>query len=854
LQDLTDIEISDHAANEAAGLDRLVGSVGPGRLRMIVTFGSVAAAYGLAGGAMTALSSGALAARAARLAAERNCRRLHIDIPGWARAGLGDRPALAASMAASGTAPIDVGVASRLLLKVLTTADLPDRIALHGRVSGPAARPADAAGVPAAELVPASLTPAELTPASLTPATLAAAGLPDGGRFLQNVLVHYPHIELICAPRLSLQADPYLADYQVDGLPMLPPTLALEALAQAASVLAGRPVRAAADVQFDSPVVVPAGSEAELRICALRDGNTITAVLRCADSSFTVEHAQAEFCWTESAEPAEPVIAPMAAQAVLSQLTANPEGLVDGGELYGPISFQTGRFRRIALLPEVTTRSGSALARGVDDQPWFEPGSPSAASQFLLGSPGLADAGLQVLQACMPGLRLHAAGCASVRFSGRAAEGAVEISARMVPLPRSAPAVHRPLGDGAAVPGPDMTPEELADQEIADFRPLSRRARRGVRKQLPSQRSQPAAPAPAGPEFAGPQSAAPESAGPQSARPQSAAPARARPDVSTAPGAAPTIPAQAGAPARERAGGPHAASARTQYAQLAHQRWDVEAVDTAGHLLFSWHGVQVRDAGPLPRTTAWSPSLLAVYLERRACDMGLDDSLRVAVRSGQPAASGSALLAGAVPAQAAADRAGGGGPSASQSAARDRDATCAAAAAGSGPLAGFSLAVTAAVPVACAWSAAEARHRHDQPPGAIASVYAQLRDQLAEEPATLAARLRVIGSCLATAGQPALDASKPGYRATICGNGWVLLQTATARVACTVVEVGGVTGPVAVAILASEANGPDGAGPDGAGPEKAGLEEPGQRAAGPRRTRQVAAGVPGPAAARSAVP
>ncbi len=827
LQDLTDIEISDHAANEAAGLDRLVGSVGPGRLRMIVTFGSVAAAYGLAGGGMTALCSGALAARATRLAAERNCRRLHIDIPGWAQAGLGDRQALAACMAAAGTAPIDVGVASRLLLKVLTTADLPDRIALHGRVSGPAARPVDAADV----------TAAGPAPASLTSATLAAAGLPDGGRFLQNVLVHYPRVELICAPRLSLQDDPYLADYQVDGLPMLPPTLALEALAQAASVLAGRPVRAAADVQFDSPVVVPAGSDAELRICALRDGNTITAILRCADSSFTVEHAQAVFSWAESAEPAEPVIAPVAAQAVLSQLTASPAGLVDGGELYGPISFQTGRFRRIALLPEVTTRSGHALARGVDDQPWFEPGSPAAASQFLLGSPGLADAGLQVLQACVPHLRLHAAGCASVRFSGRAAEGAVEISARSVPRPT--PAVRRLRGEAAAVPGSDMTPEERADQQIADSRPLSRRARRELRKQSRSERSRAAGPEPA-------------------------APAPPRPEVSTASGAVPTIPVQAGAPARERAAGPHAPAARTQYARIADQRWDIEAVDTSGHLLFSWHGVQVRDAGPLPRSTAWPPSLLAVYLERRACDMGLDDSLRVAVKCGQPAAPGSALLAGAVPAQAAADRAGGGGPSTPQSGARDRDAMRAAAAAGTGPLTGFSLAVTAAVPVACAWSAAEARHRHDQPPGAIASIYAQLRDQLTEEPSTLAARLRVIGSCLAIAGQPALDASEPGYRPTICGNGWVLVHTSTARIACTVVEVGGVTGPVAVAILAGEAAALDGAAPDGAAldragpdeaaPDEAGPDEAGQRAAESRGTGQVAAGVPGPAAARSSVP
>jgi enediyne polyketide synthase len=850
LRDLTDIEISDHAASEVAGLNRLVGSVAPGRLRMIITFGSVTARYGMAGGAMTALSSGTLAARAAQLAAERHCRKIHIEIPAWAGAGLGTRPAVIAGMAAAGTTPLEVGVASRLLLKVMTAADLPERIALHGRVSGPAVRfepGPEAAGVAPADLAPASpdtaspdtaspdtaspdaasldaastvLTstvpagtepegtepegtepewtePESTVPASLTPAVLASAGLPDGGRFLQNLLVHNPGSEIVCSPRLSLRSDPYLADYQVDGLPMLPPTLALEALAQAASILAGRPLRAATGVRLESPVVVPASSDAELRISALRDGDTITAVLRCADSSFAVEHARAEFCCAESAEPVESVIAPVTAQAMLSQLTARTAGLIDGAELYGSISFQTGRFRRVALLPEVTTRSCRALARGPDDEPWFEPGSPFAASQFLHGSPALTDAGLQVLQACTPHQRLRVAGCTSVQFSGRAAEGAVEISARMVPsLPASA--VPAPRDEQAAVPGPNMTPEERADQEIADSRPLSRRARR---QQPRDKRLAAGVPAQAAPARAVPAQAPPRSA---AALPAAPAPAVPRP------------------------------------AHLAGQRWDIEAVDTAGHLLFSWRGVRVHDAGPLPRTSAWPPSLLAVYLERSACDLGLDDSLRVAVRPGQRAASGSALLLGAVPPQG--PRGGGaddGPPAGPGGGAGERDARCAATATGTGPLAGLSLAVTAAVPVACAWSAAEAGHRHDQPPGAIASVYTQLRDQLAEQPAALAARLRVIGSCLATAGEPPLDASEAGARATIGSDGWLLLRSGSARVACAVVEVAGVTGPVAVAVLTAEVPTQRGAGSGGSAP---------------RSARQAAAGSAGSAVVASAVP
>jgi enediyne polyketide synthase len=712
LLELTDIELSDHAANEAAALDRLVESVRPGQLRMIITFGSVAGRYGLAGGTVTALSSGALATRAAQLAAGRNCRNMHIDIPAWSGAGLGDRRKLADQLAAAGTTPIDVTAASRLLLKIMTTQELPDRVALHGRATGPAARITS---------VPAT--------AEITDAQLSAAGLDAGGRFLANVQVHYPGIELICGPSLAIDTDPYLADYRVDGLAMLPPALALEALAQVASVLAGQPLRSAAQARLESPVVIPASGQAELRICALREGATITAVLRCADSSFAVDHARAEFSCTQAAELPPAVIASGTAQALLAQLPAGPPGLVDGAELYGPISFQDGRFRRIALLPEITARSCRALARGADDQPWFDPGTTPAGA-FLLGSPGLADASLQVLQASMPHRRVRIAGCASARFSGRTADGAVEIWATAV---RATGAV--PL-QGAAPAAETVTAAEPGDQpdSAARWRTRSRKARRA--------RGQPV----------------------------------------------PVVPAQAAPPGPEYAARP-APALRAPGDQIAAQRWDIEAVDAAGQLLIAWRGVELHDAGPLPRRTSWPPPLLAVYLERAACDAGLDMSLRVRLTCGQPGGPASRLLArpAVAPDQRAAPSARAGQPNAAH------------AVAGGSSLAGFELSVRASVPVACAWSIAEPGHRQDQPLAALAPLYARLRDQLDEPPPLLTTRLRVISACLAEAGLAVPDAG--GWVAAPAGEGWVVLQSDQVRVACAVTELSGVTGPVVVAIL-----------------------------------------------------
>ncbi len=407
VQEIPEPEASAYVGDEAAVLDLLASSIPAGQLRLIISLGTVASRYGLAGASLHALSRGALASRAVQLAAASiGCQVLHLDLPAWSAGRLGETPELAAELAAADCAKLDIGVASRLLLKIMTTPGLPRSLAVHGRVGRLAAVPAPV----------------------ITAAELAAAGLPGGGRFLREVAVHYPGIELVCSAALSLPVDPYLADYRIDGMPVLPPALALEALAQAASVLAGHPVRRAAAVALESPVLIPSGGQAELRICALRDGERIVASLRCADSSYLVDHARAEFsCAAEAHEMPEAATA--AASPALDQLVRASSGLVDGTELYGPICFQSGRFRRIALMPEVTARSGRALARGADDESWFAPDGPFTGTSFLLGSPGLNDAALQVLQACVPHRRVRLAGCESVQFSGRRAEGPVEIRA-----------------------------------------------------------------------------------------------------------------------------------------------------------------------------------------------------------------------------------------------------------------------------------------------------------------------------------------------------------------------------------------------------------------------------------------
>jgi len=689
ISELTEAEFRAHAAAETAGLRNLVNSVKTGRLQLIATFGSVIGRYGMAGESLLAHSSGLLAEQALRLSGViPGCRAMHVDWPGWSGTGLGERASLAAGLARAGIMPIPVEQGSRLLLKMLATPELPARIAVHGRVGVPApavigdARPqSEGRGSPGPD------SPGTGSPGTDSPGSPAADQ--SGGRFLEILRVHYPGVELVSEARLGLHADPYLAEYRADGIPVLPAAMALEAMAQAATVLTGRPARRATSVSMIAPVVVPAGQpdgQAIIRICALRDGDTVRTALRCAESGFVVDHFRATFCCREDEPGTAELPAGLGAEARAERPAARDgsAAAVDGTDLYGSTCFQSGRFRRVAFLPEVTSRGCRALARGADDQPWFAAAGGMAGAPLILGSPGLTDATMHVLQACVPHRRLLAAGCDAVTFSGSQADGVVEIRA-----------VAKPAAVRAAAP---------AETQAGSAVPACQRP-------VPQPRS-------------------------------------------------------AGRPAAQAA--EQAAAAPEEYV------WDVEAVDAAGKVLVSWHGLRLRDAGPLYRETAWPPSLLSVYLERSAAALGLDHPVRVSVRCGQP----------------------GPAPEPSPADATHASADAVHASPGRDGLAGFTLRIEAPDAPVCSWHVADPELAGPAADPRLAGLRTELARRFSEPRETLNARLRAIAACL-----PAPDPLASHIVIDpVARDDWLLLHAGGAVIACTVAEIRGVSLPVAIAL------------------------------------------------------
>ena len=117
---------------------------------------------------------------------------------------------------------------------------------------------------------------------------------------------------------------------------------------------------------------------------------------------------------------------------------------------------------------------------------------------------------------------------------------------------------------------------------------------------------------------------------------------------------------------------------------------------------------------------------------------------------------------------------------------------------GAGQLAGFALMLRCPVPVACGWTAVASGHGHQQPTSGLAPAYTQLRTELAEPPAVLAARLEAVADCLTMAELPISDQLSV-VRTT--SDGWALIEAGNVRLASVVVEMSGVSAPVAIAML-----------------------------------------------------
>ncbi|NYT95313.1 type I polyketide synthase [Salinispora sp. H7-4] len=385
LTELTAQELDRTLAPKAYGFDHLVAALDLDELRFAVAFGSVIGRAGLPGEAAYAAANEYLSRRCTELAAVApQVRWLSIEWSVWSGTGMGVRLGVLDGLLRRGVSPIPPDEGTRLLLELLARPALPPVVLVAGRL-----------------------------PVSDTLEWDECAG--ESGRFLESRLTGTPSVELVSEARLSLGADPYLDDHRIGGAPVLPAVLGLEAMAQAAAGLGAKQVPTVIrDVALTRPVTVGDREPRSIRVAALTgpDG-TVRAAVRSAETSFAVDHLTATYGGTVTT--GEPVPPPAAGLAV------------PGAPLYGPAFFHGPRFRRVAgyhglsayrCVAEVHAEPGTWFG-GFYDQ------------RLQLGDPGVRDAFLHLLQACVPDRRVLPVEVDRIDVHARP-EGTLTVHARQV--------------------------------------------------------------------------------------------------------------------------------------------------------------------------------------------------------------------------------------------------------------------------------------------------------------------------------------------------------------------------------------------------------------------------------------
>jgi enediyne polyketide synthase len=348
------------------GARNVLAAVDPGRLRLLVTFGSIIARTGMRGEADYALANEWLARLTERWAAEHpHCRCVAVEWSVWSGVGMGERLGRVDALVRQGITPIppDEGVAI-----------------LRRLVAGP---------LPAASVVVAGRIGDAPTLRTEQPA------LPFL-RFLERPRVYCPGVELVVEAELSGDADPYLDDHVYGEERLFPAVMGLEAMAQAAIALSGAPGPPRfEDVQFARPVILPGGANLTIRTAALvREPGRVEVALRSSQTAFQVDHFRATCRFGGRGPGAGGRGIGIDTGTEATGVPIDPER-----DLYGRILFHRGRFRRLRAYRWLRAKECVAEIGPDGAADWFARYLPAT---LVLGDPAVRDAAIHAIQACIP--------------------------------------------------------------------------------------------------------------------------------------------------------------------------------------------------------------------------------------------------------------------------------------------------------------------------------------------------------------------------------------------------------------------------------------------------------------------
>ncbi|RSN05699.1 erythronolide synthase [Nonomuraea sp. WAC 01424] len=370
------------------GLRNVLEAVEPGRLRLLVTFGSIIGRAGLHGEGHYATANEWLA-DLTREAGERHpgCRAICMEWSVWSEVGMGERLSVVDRLVEQGITPIPVDRGVEIMRRLVSDPDAPGVVVISGRTEGIHTVRREEPELPLL-------------------------------RFVGAPLVRYHGVELVSEVEVNAGTDLYLADHLLDGNLLFPAVFGLEAMAQVAYAVTGRPGAPVVEqAEFVRPIIVPPDGSTTLRVAATVTGHdTLAVAIRSQETGFDVDHFTAVLRLDGGPAPAGP---PEQSGDELPPVALDPDT-----QLYGEVLFQGRRFQRLRRYHRAAAREVDADLQVAQECDWFAGFLPG---DLLLGDPGMRDALMHGNQVCVPDATLLPTGIGRVHPAGAALSGADEV-------------------------------------------------------------------------------------------------------------------------------------------------------------------------------------------------------------------------------------------------------------------------------------------------------------------------------------------------------------------------------------------------------------------------------------------
>ncbi|WP_283133055.1 type I polyketide synthase [Rhizohabitans arisaemae] len=366
-------------APKVDGMRNVLAAIEPGRLRLLVSFGSIIGRAGLHGEAHYATANEWLADLTEQTAARHpDCRTVCMEWSVWSEVGMGERLSVVDGLTRRGIVPIAPEQGVELLRRLVADPGVPAVVVISGRTEGIGTVRRDLPDLPLL-------------------------------RFVGKPLVRYHGVELVTEVELGSGTDLYLADHLLDGNLLFPAVFGMEAMAQTAAALTGRDATPVIEqAEFVRPIIVSPDGSSTIRIAAtVVDDDTVAVSIRSAETGFDVEHFRARLVYGLGPAPAGPPdqTAPGLPGVPLDPATA----------MYGDVLFQGPRFHRLRRYHRAAARHVDADVAAVADGDWFAGFLPG---ELRLGDPGLRDALMHGNQVCVPDATLLPTGIERIHPGG----------------------------------------------------------------------------------------------------------------------------------------------------------------------------------------------------------------------------------------------------------------------------------------------------------------------------------------------------------------------------------------------------------------------------------------------------